>query len=169
MAQPSDGCLGSAFLLVNSYEGNQRRLDILPDIDKAAEKFWKTFHTLRFSTMICYNVTRTEFNGRIESFIRLTRGRGVKYVIFFFIGHGSAGDILYMQDDSFLWIEEIDQLFFQHLPEPFKIFFIDACRTEDATQSIIRYTTKSPKTYVAQSTLPYQRAWPGNTFGRLVL
>ena len=182
MARPMDGCLGSAFLLVNSYEGNQRGLDILPDIDKAAEQFWKTFHTLRFSTMICYNVTRTEFNERIESFIRLTQGlaaedkakREAKYVIFFFIGHGSAGDTLYMQDGSCVRIEKIDELLFKNLLKPFKILFIDACR-EDPTQHImeklIGYTAKHSNTYVAQSALPYQRAWRENqyTYGRLVL
>ena len=176
MARPMDGCLGSAFLLVNSYEGNQRGLGILPDIDKAAEKFWKTFHTLRFSTMICYNVTRTEFNKHIMSFIRLTWAlaaedkakREAKYIIFFAICHGAAGDILYMQDGSYVRIEEIDELFSQYLPEPFKILFIDACR-KDATQSRLGYNAKHPKTFVAQSTLPYQIASFGNTYGRLVL
>ena len=87
MAQTSDGWIGNAFLIVNSYEGHPE-LSCLPQIDKAALDFWKTFHTLRFQTTICYDRTRLEFESDIGDFIQtVAQDASAKYVVFFFIGH----------------------------------------------------------------------------------
>ena len=167
MAQP----LGKAFLLVNSYVGNPN-LDSLTGADKAALQFWDTFYKLHFQPVIYCNLTRDEFDREVTSFVNslTTAGPGaVKYVVFFFMGHGSDGDVLYMQDGSQVTTAEIDDLF-SRLPDTmYRIFFIDACRSRpsEAAPRHGGYSPKYPNTILARSTLPYQVAWPsGSNYGK---
>lgn len=165
MAQPGDVWLGSAFLIVNSYE-NSPALECLPKIDEAAWDFWKTFYTLRFQPEIRCNRTRDELIGELLAFIqKVAAGGSAKYVVFFFVGHGGAGDILFMQDGSTVTTEEIDDIF-RYLPSSiYRIFFIDACRGRDVEQGPGGYCPKYPNTILSRSTLPYHKAWTANTYG----
>ena len=167
MAQP---WLGRVFFLANNYVGNPY-LDSLTGVGEAALQIWDTFYTLRFQPVICCNLTRDEFDREVTSFVNslaTAEPGAVKYVVFFFMGHGSDGDVLYMQDGSQVTTEEIDDLFFSRLPDVFRIFFIDACRSRpyEAAPPHGGYSPKYPKTILARSTLPYQVAWcSGSSYG----
>ena len=156
MAQTSDGWIGNAFLIVNSYEGHPE-LSCLPQIDKAALDFWKTFHTLRFQTTICYDRTRLEFESDIGGFIqRVAQGASAKYVVFFFIGHGGAGDTLCLQDGSSVTVKEVDDIFSQ-LKSKYRILIIDACRGQGVNHEQGGYCPKHRNTILARSTLPTRK------------
>ena len=169
MAQPRDEWIGHAFLIVNSY-GGHAELSCLPQIDKAAFDFWKTFHTLRFQTTICYNRTRREFDSDILAFIqRVAQDASAKYVVFFFIGHGGAGDTLFLQDGSSVTVERIDDILFQlDLRSKYRILIIDACRGQGVNDGKGGYCPKHPNTILARSTLPHQKAWATDSYGTLV-
>ena len=169
MAQPRDEWIGHAFLIVNSYEGHPK-LSCLPQIDKAAHDFWKTFHTLRFQTTIRYNRTRREFDSDIPAFIqRVAQDASAKYVVFFFLGHGGAGDTLFLQDGSSVTVERIDDILFQlDLRSKYRILIIDACRGQGVNDGKGGYCPKHPNTILARSTLPHQKAWDGGSYGTLV-
>ena len=167
MAQPRDWWIGNAFLIVNSYEGHPK-LSCLPQIDKAALDFWKTFHTLRFQTRVRYNRTRQQFESDIGAFIQsVAQDASAKYVVFFFIGHGGAGDTLFLQDGSSVTVKEIDDMFSQ-LESKYRILIIDACRGQGVDHEQGGYCPKHPNTIVARSTLPHQKAWSVGPYGTLV-
>ena len=156
MAQPRDWWIGDAFLIVNSYEGHPE-LSCLPQIDKAALDFWKTFHTLRFQTTICYDRTRLEFESDIGGFIqRVAQDASAKYVVFFFIGHGGAGDTLCLQDGSSVTVKEVDDIFSQ-LKSKYRILIIDACRGQGVNHEQGGYCPKHRNTILARSTLPTRK------------
>ncbi len=165
MAQPRDEWIGHAFLIVNSY-GGHAELSCLPQIDKAAFDFWKTFHTLRFQTTICYNRTRREFDSDILAFIqRVAQDASAKYVVFFFLGHGGAGDTLYLQDGSSVTVKEIDDTF-SCLESKYRILIIDACRGQGVVHEQGGHCPKYSNTLLARSTLPHQVAWGEDGYGR---
>ena len=167
MAQARSGWIGHAFLIVNSYEGH-RKLSCLSQIDKAALDFWKTFYTLRFQTTVYYNRTRQEFDSDIDGFIHsVDQDASAKYVVFFFMGHGEAGDILFLQDGSSVTVEEIDDMF-SKLKSKYRILIIDACRGEGVDHEPGGYSPKYPYTILARSTLPHQKAWAAGSYGTLV-
>ena len=160
--------IGHAFLIVNSYEGHPE-LRCLLQIDKAALDFWKTFHTLRFKTTVCYNRTRREFDSDIRAFIqRVAQDASAKYVVLFFLGHGGAGDTLFLQDGSSVTVKEIDDIFSQ-LKSKYRILIIDACRGQGVDHEQGGYCPTHPNTIVARSTLPHQVAWDEHGYGRHVL
>ena len=170
MAQPRDWWIGDAFLIVNSYEGHPE-LSCLPQIDKAALDFWKTFHTLRFRTTVCYNRTRQEFESDILGFMYgVAQDASAKYIVFFFIGHGGAGDNLFLQDGSSVTVETIDDILFQRdiLRSKYRILIIDACRGQGVNDGKGGYCPKYPNTILARSTLPHQNAWGTESYGTLV-
>ena len=170
MAQPRGGWIGHAFLIVNSYEGHPE-LSCLSQIDKAALDFWKTFYTLRFQTTVYYNRTRQQFNSDIDGFIHsVAQDASAKYVVFFFMGHGGAGDILYMQDGISVTVEEIDDRLFQFDPlrSKYRILIIDACRGQGVIGGRGGYSPKYPNTILARSTLPHQKAWEEGSYGTQV-
>ena len=168
MAQPRDGWIGNAFLIVNSYEGHPK-LNCLPQIDKAALDFWKTFHTLRFQTTVRYNRTRQEFDSDIGAFIqRVAQDASANYVVFFFLGHGEAGDTLFLQDGSSVTVKEIDDMF-SHLKSKYRILIIDACRGQGVDHEQGGHCPKYSNTILARSTLPHQVAWSEDGYGRQVL
>ena len=168
MAQPRDWSIGDAFLIVNSYEGHPE-LSCLPQIDKAALDFWKTFHTLRFQTTICYDRTRLEFESDIDGFIqRVAQDASAKYVVFFFIGHGGAGDTLFLQNGSSVTVKEVDDILFHRLRSKYRILIIDACRGQGVNHEQGGYCPKHPNTILARSTLPHQKAWDAGSYGTLV-
>ena len=167
MAQSRDWWIGNAFLIVNSYEGHPK-LSCLPQIDKAALDFWKTFHTLRFQTRVRYNRTRQQFESDIGAFIQsVAQDASSKYVVFFFIGHGGAGDTLFLQDGSSVTVKEIDDMFSQ-LKSKYRILIIDACRGQGVDHEQGGYCPTHPNTIVARSTLPHQKAWSVGPYGTLV-
>ena len=167
MAQPRDKWVGNAFLIVNSYEGHPE-LSCLQLIDRAALDFWTTFQTLRFQTVVWYNRTRQEFERDIRAFIQtVAQDASTKYVVFFFIGHGGAGDILFLHDGSLVTVEEIDDMFSQ-LKSKFRILIIDACRGQGVIDGPGGYSPKYPNTILARSTLPHQKAWDTRSYGMLV-
>ena len=167
MAQPRVKCVGNAFLIVNSYEGHPE-LSCLQLIDKAVLDFWTTFQTLRFRTVFRYNKTRQEFQRDIRAFIKtVDQDASTKYMVFFFIGHGGAGDTLFMQDGSSVTVEEIDDIFSQ-LESKYRILIIDACRGQDVIVGPGGYSPKYPNTILARSTLPHQKSWEAGSYGMLV-
>ena len=167
MAQPRDKWVGDALLIVNSYEGHPE-LSCLQLIDKAALDFWETFHKLRFQTTICYDQTRQEFERDIRAFIQtVAQDASTKYVVFFFIGHGGAGDILFLQDGSSVTVEKIDDIF-SKLKSKYRILIIDACRGQDVIVGPGGYSPKHPNTILARSTLPHQKAWDTRSYGTQV-
>lgn len=157
MAQPEDGWLGFAFLLVNNYVGNRRKLSPLPRMDEAARDFWYTFYTLRIWPVICGNLTPDELGSKLDAFMQNVVAP--KYVVFFFIGHGGDGDHLYLQDGHTVTTKEIDQRFSALPKSTYRIFFIDACRGENG------YCPEYPNSIVARSTLPYHKAQRADTYG----
>ena len=168
MAQPRDRWIGHAFLIVNSHEGHSE-LSCLPQIDKAALDFWKTFYTLRFQTTVRYNRTMQEFYSDIETFIcSVAEDDSASYVVFFFIGHGGAEDTLYMEDGMTVTVKEIDHLLYFRLQSKYRILIIDACRGQNVLLEQGGYSPKYPKTILAHSTLPHQKAWDGGSYGTLV-
>ena len=167
MAQAEHWWIGNAFLIVNDYEKHPK-LRCLRYIDKAAIRFCETFYTLRFQTTVCYNQTRQGFNHGICDFIqRVAQDASAKYVVFFFIGHGGAGDILYMQDGSSVTVEEIDNWLFR-LQSKYRILIIDACRGQGVIDGPGGYCPKHRNTILARSTLPYQKAWEAGSYGTQV-
>ena len=162
MAQPRDVWLGSAFLIVQSYEGNPKLF--LPAIDQAAWDFWKTFFTLRLQPEIRYNLTRDQFKKELRAFIQdVARNDSAKYVVIFFIGHGGHGDTLILQDgNSSVTVEEIDDIFTDLPSSKYSILVIDACR------DLGGYYPKHPNTILARSTLPHQKAWGASGYGTRV-
>ena len=167
MAQSRDKRVGNAFLIVNSYEGHPE-LSCLQLIDKAALDFWETFHKLRFQATICYDRTRQEFERDIRAFIQtVAQDASTKYVVFFFIGHGGAGDILFLQDGRSVTVEEIDDIF-SKLESKYRILIIDACRGQGVDHEPGGYSPQYPNTILARSTLPHQKASDTDSYGTLV-
>ena len=121
------GCIGSAFLIANSYVVNPN-LTSLTRIDQAAVDFWNTFSTLRFSPVIYCDQTRDGLIRALRTFVQDPTRATQKYIVFFYIGHGGDGDILSMQDGLVVTTEEIDAIFAGLPSTVFRIFFIDACR-----------------------------------------
>ena len=171
MEQPEGGWIGHAFLIVNDYVGHPK-VSCLRHIDEAAYRFRRTFYTLRFQTTVCYNQTWQGFDKDICSFIKgVARDASAKYVVFFFMGHGGAGDILFLQDGGEVKVAEIDDLLFRHNPRlqsKYRILIIDACRGQGVDHEPGGYSPKYPKTILAYSTLPHQTAWDGGSYGMLM-
>ena len=156
-------CLGTAFLFVNSYR-SYPLLATLPRIDEAAKDFWRTFHTLGFNTKIFWDLRGNEFHATLNAEIeKLVRDGTGKYVVFFFIGHGGEGDVLFMEYGEKVQTKAIVKDFATLLPSPWKIFFVDACRGEGDVQAA--YCPAEERVLLFRSTLPYQRAHTRGTYG----
>ena len=167
MAQPRNEWIGDAFLIVNSYEKDPNR-SCLQLIDRAALDFWTTFQTLRFRTVVWCNRTGQELEGDIRAFTQtVAQDASTKYVVFFFIGHGGAGDILFMQDGSSVTVEKIDDIF-SKLESKYRILIIDACRGQGVDHEPGGYSPQYPNTILARSTLPHQKASDTDSYGTLV-
>ena len=156
--------LGSALLLANSYVDNPY-LTNLTRIDQAAVDFCNTFSTLRFDPVIYYDETRGGFLEKLRTFVQDPTRATQKYIVFFYIGHGGDGDILYMQDGLVVTTKEIVDIFSGLPSTMFKIFFIDACRGDEKTPGPGGYYSEYPNTLVSHSTLPHKKAWPGDDYG----
>ena len=158
---------GDALLIVNSYTTAQTNLQPLIRIDEAIKEFWDTFHALHIWPVINWNVTR---NGLCEALRLWDVTHATRYVVFYFIGHGGDGDILFMEDGGTMKTEEImDMEKFRDLrKEISKFFFIDACRRTDERipPSDRAYCPALENSLLARSTLPYQAAYTGGTYGR---
>ena len=158
------GCIGSAFLLANSYVDNPN-LTSLTRIDQATVDFWNTFSTLRFSPVIYCDQTRDGLIRALRTFVQDPTRATQKYIVFFYIGHGGDGDILFMQDGSIVTTKDIDGIFAGLPSTVFRIFFIDACRGDGRTLGPGGYCPKYPNTIVSRSTLPHNVAWVGDAYG----
>ena len=159
--------LGTAFLFVNSYRSHPL-LATLPRIDEAAKDFWRIFHSLGFYTKIFWDLRENEFNSTLKAEIEKLVGEGTaKYVVFFFIGHGGEGDVLFMEYGERVQTKAIVERFATSLPSPWKIFFVDACRGEGGVQDA--YCPVAERVLLCRSTLPYQRAHTRGSYGKIAL
>ena len=153
---------GDAFLLVNSYTTYVTNLQPLMRIDEAVKDFWDTFYALRIRPEIRWNLTREQLDQEL-------RLRGLKhnskYVVFYFIGHGGDRDVLFMEDGGTVTTKEIVETFAKLPKEVYKFFFIDACRGTGAGNNP-PYCPTLENSLLARSTLPYQIAHTGDTYGR---
>ena len=157
-------CLGTAFLFVNSYR-KYHLLDTLPNIDQAAMDFWNTFHTLGFNPKIFWDLVGKEFIDKVQCETeKLVRDGATKHVVFFFIGHGGEGDVLFMEDGTTMETKAIVEHFATSLSSPWKIFFVDACRGKSGVQDA--YCPVADRVLLCRSTLPYQRAHTKGTYGK---
>ena len=153
---------GDAFLLVNSYTTYETRLEPLIRIDEAIKDFWDTFHTLRIQPVVRWQLTREQLTQELISWIMKCT---TKYVVFYFIGHGGDGDVLFMEDGGTVTTKEIVETFARLPKEVYKFFFIDACRGTRAGKNE-PYCLTLESSLLARSTLPYQVAHTGDTYGR---
>lgn len=161
-------CLGIAFLFVNSYRKCPviKQLPILPWIDEAAKDFWITFRTLGFHAVIYGDLSKEEFDQALAvEKKKLHEQSAANYVVFYFIGHGGDGDVLFMEDGGEVKTKEVVEGFTQFLDFR-KVFFIDACRGTGLMKD--PYCLTLPNTILARSTLPYQTAYTSGTYGRIV-
>ena len=156
---------GDAFLLVNSYTTVRTTLQPLIRIDEAIKDFWDTFHALHIWPVVRWNLTRDELDQELKLW-DLTHA--TKYVVFYFIGHGGDGDVLFMEDGGTVTTKDIVETFRQLPKEISKFFFIDACRRtyEGVLPSDQAYCLALENSLLARSTLPYQVAYTGDTYGR---
>ena len=154
---------GDAFLLVNSYTTYETNLQPLMRIDEAVKDFWDTFYTLHFRPEIRWNLTREQLVQELNGWDvkRTTK----KYVVFYFIGHGRDGDVLFMEDGRTVTTKEIVETFAQLPKEIYKFFFIDACRGTGAGNDP-PYCPALENSLLARSTLPYQVTHTRDTYGR---
>ena len=154
---------GDAFLLVNSYTTYETNLQPLMRIDEAVKDFWDTFYTLRIQPVVHWNRTWEQLDHELEPWVvkRTTK----KYVVFYFIGHGGDGDVLFMEDGGTVTTKEIVETFAKLPKEVYKFFFIDACRGTRAGNDP-PYCLTLENSLLARSTLPYQIAHTGDTYGR---
>ena len=159
-SRPSDW-KGDAFLLVNSYTTVQTNLQPLIRIDEAIKDFWDTFHALHIWPVVNCNLTREQLDQKLKVW---DVSRATKYVVFYFIGHGGDGDVLFMEDGETITTKEIVEAFVQLPKELYKFFFIDACR--GASTDVPPYCPALGNTLLARSTLPYQIAHTGDTYGK---
>ena len=155
---------GDAFLLVNSYTTYETNLQRLIRIDEAVKDFCDTFYALHFRPVVRWNLTREQLVQELNRWDvkRTTK----KYVVFYFIGHGGDGDVLFMEDSGTVTTKEIVKIFAQLPKEVYKFFFIDACRGTDAGNKE-PYCPTLENSLLARSTLPYQVAHTEGTYGRL--
>ena len=153
---------GDAFLLVNSYTTYVTNLQRLIRIDEAVKDFWDTFHALHFRPVIRWNLTREQLDQELRLW---DVKQNSKYVVFYFIGHGGDGDVLFMEDGGTVTTKEIVETFAQLPKEIYKFFFIDACRGTGAGNDP-PYCPTLENSLLARSTLPYQIAHTGDTYGR---
>ena len=156
---------GDAFLLVNSYTTVRTNLQPLIRIDEAIEDFWDTFHALHIWPVVRWNLTKDELDQELKLW-DLTHARNC--VVFYFIGHGGDGDVLFMEDGGTVTTKDIVETFRQLPKEISKFFFIDACRRTDecVLPSDQAYCPALEKSLLARSTLPYQAAYTGDAYGR---
>ena len=153
---------GDAFLLVNSYTTYKTCLQPLIRIDEAINDFWDTFHTLHFRPVVQWNLTKVQLAQKLKAWdVKHTS----KYVVFYFIGHGGDGDFLFMEDGGTVTTKEIVETFAQLPKKVYKFFFIDACRGTGAGNDP-PYCPALENSLLARSTLPYQVAHTGDTYGR---
>ena len=164
--------VGSAFIAANSYRerlATSQGLEVLARVDEAIEDFVSTFYSLRFNVTACWDHTADQFEEKLKEFIaEFKRGGRTsgKYVVFVFVGHGGAGDVLYMEDGKTVTTEEIVKRFADKLPKTvLKMFFIDACRKAEENSVALPYCPAEALCLLARSTLPYQKAWTKDNYG----
>ena len=91
--------------------------------------------------------------------------QATKYVVFYFIGHGRHGDVLFMEDGGEMTTKELVDIFSLLPKEISKFFLIDACRGT-AGGGDPSYCLELENSLLARSTLPHQIAHTGDTYGR---
>ena len=161
MAQGTESrCLGTAILFANSYQKCPKNLDVLPKTDEAEKDFREAFHTLGFRTEVYRDLTRKEFYKKLDAVEEKLAND--KYVVFFFIGHGGDGDVLFMEDGREVETKEVVEGFASLPANTGKVFFIDACRGEGLKDP---YCPTLPNSFLARSTLPYRIAHTKGTYG----
>ena len=158
MAQESR-CLGTAILFANIYRIRPNNLPVLPKVDEAEKDFRETFHALGFRTDVYRDLKMEEFYTKLADVKKLAKD---KYVVFFFIGHGGDGDVLFMEDGREVETKEVVEGFASLPANTGKVFFIDACRGEGSKDT---YCPKLPNSFLARSTLPHQIAHTKGTYG----
>ena len=168
MAERPSDWKGDAFLLVNSYTTVRTNLEPLIQIDEAIRDFWETFHALHIWPVVRWNLTKDELGEALKLWDVTLSRQATKFVVFYFIGHGGDGDVLFMEDGEPVTTEEIVANFHPVPKEIYKFFFIDACRrTDECAQPLDRaYCPSLENSLLARSTLPYQAAYTGGTYGR---
>lgn len=168
MAERPRDWKGDAFLLVNSYTTVPTSLQPLIQIDEAIRDFWETFHALHIWPVVRWNLTKDELYKALGLWDVTLSRQATKFVVFYFIGHGGHGDVLFMEDGEPVTTEEIVAKFRPLPKEIYKFFFIDACRRTDewAQPSDRAYCPSLENSLLARSALPYQAAYTGGTYGR---
>ena len=160
----SDGLtsLGHAIFVTNKYKdwrAGVKGLRPLPNIVEIEKAFSTTFDSLGFSRANIVCVTKTALYDHLEAVMSYIREvRTVKYIVFFFIGHGGNGDVLYMERGEEVGTDEIFEILKKSNPDIPKVVFIDACRGKE-----IPHFSAPPNFRVYRSTLPNQPATYGGT------
>ena len=160
---------GEAFLLVNSYTTPPFILPPLIRIDEACKDFWDTFNVLGFRTVIWWNLTEEKLFELLQMWMERNVTHATKHVVFYFIGHGGDGDILYMEDGGEVTTNDILTTFGQLRGKICKFFFMDACRRTGAygPPSAPAFCPGLANSLLARSTLPYHLAHTGDSYGKL--